>query len=212
MANCSVSKKALMCVGIIALIVIIDQIIKIIIKTHMYLREDFAIFDWFHICFTENRGMAFGMDIFGTLFLSIFRIVFAAFIVAYLRKVLQWQAPKGFLVCVSMILAGAFGNLVDNALYGLVFSESTYYQMASFVPFGEGYSSFLSGRVVDMFYFPLFEFDWPSWMPFVGGEHFLFFGAIFNMADASISCGGVATLLCYPKYLSKTLGRFLNHE
>lgn len=212
MRTCSFPKGGILSSAIVILVLIVDQFIKISVKTNMYLREDIQVFDWFHLFFTENKGMAFGMDFFGTLFLSIFRLVFSFFIIFYIRHTLRQHPPKAFIACISLVLAGAFGNIIDNTFYGLFFSESTPYQIASFVPWGEGYSQILSGRVVDMFYFPLFEFYWPLWVPVIGGQHFLFFSAIFNFADAAISCGGIAILLFYPKYLSQSLGLFLQHE
>ena len=186
-------------------IIIIDQIIKIAIKTQFLLEESYEIASWFQLRFTENRGMAFGMDFIGTGILTVFRLCAVAFFIYVLSKEVKKRAPIGFIVCLAMIIAGAFGNIVDNAFYGLIFTESAPYYAASFgalpahfVPMGQGYGTFLHGHVVDMFYFPLFQ--WPDWVPFLGGG--TFFGAIFNFADAAISVGAAAMILFYYKYLS----------
>lgn len=168
----------------------------------MYWHESIHITDWFYLFFTENNGMAFGMEIIGKLFLSTFRIVAVGLIIWYLVKIIRENYKTGYIVCISLILAGAIGNIIDSAFYGLIFNESTNTSIAHFVPFGDGYSSFLHGRVVDMFYFPIIDTTWPTWMPIVGGEHFIFFSPIFNFADASISCGIIALLIFYSKYLN----------
>lgn len=190
---------------IVTAILFIDQAIKVWVKTHMYRGESIRIADWFYIHFTENPGMAFGMEVFDKLFLTSFRIVAALAIIWYLWKLCTKsvsKVPVGYIVCLSCILAGAIGNIIDCVFYGAIFSESTYKDLAQFVTIGEGYAPWFYGKVVDMFYFPLIETNWPSWMPFVGGEHFIFFSPIFNFADASISCGIVALLLFYNKYLN----------
>lgn len=183
-------------------VLVIDQVIKIIVKTTMYWHESIRIADWFYIYFTENNGMAFGMEIFGKLFLTSFRIVAVSVIGWFLYKFVQKGLKTGFIVCVSLILAGALGNIIDSLFYGMVFNESTHAQIASFMPAEGGYAPFLYGKVVDMFYFPIIETNWPSWMPFIGGEHFIFFSPIFNFADAAISCGIIALLLFYSQYLN----------
>ena len=183
-------------------VLVIDQVIKIIVKTTMYWHESIRIADWFYIYFTENNGMAFGMEIFGKLFLTSFRIVAVSVIGWFLYKFVQKGLKTGFIVGVSLILAGALGNIIDSLFYGMVFNESTHAQIASFMPAEGGYAPFLYGKVVDMFYFPIIETNWPSWMPFIGGEHFIFFSPIFNFADAAISCGIIALLLFYSKYLN----------
>ena len=187
---------------IVFAVLIIDQIIKIWVKTNMYWHESIKITDWFYIYFTENNGMAFGMEIFNKIFLTGFRIIAAIAITWLLRQYVKKDYKTGFLVCVSLILAGAIGNIIDCVFYGEIFSESTHSLIAQFVPIGEGYSDWFYGKVVDMFYFPLIETNWPEWMPFVGGEHFIFFSPIFNFADAAISCGIIAMILFYGKYLS----------
>lgn len=183
-------------------VLIIDQVIKVIVKTHMYWHESIRITDWFYIYFTENNGMAFGLEIFGKLFLTSFRIVAVGVIGWFLYKFIKYGMKTGFIVCVSLILTGALGNIIDSVFYGVLFNESTYSQLATFMPEGGGYAPLLYGKVVDMFYFPIIETNWPAWMPFIGGDHFIFFSPIFNFADAAISCGIIALLLFYSKYLN----------
>ena len=187
-----------------AVLVVLDQIIKVLVKTNMDLGETIDVIgEWFKLHFVLNKGMAFGMSFVGTMFLALFRIAATALFIYLLYKIVKDKKyPKGLIVVVSMLIAGALGNLVDNFFYGLIFTESlpTYFAQgpAHLVPFGEGYGEFLSGKVVDMFYFPLFE--WPDWMPLVGGD--VFFGAIFNVADAAISIAFVLALCFYSKYLN----------
>ena len=190
---------------IVIAVLVIDQIIKIWVKTNMFWHESIKITDWFYIYFTENNGMAFGMEIFNKFFLTSFRIIAACAITWLLVDYVKKNYKTGFLVCVSLILAGALGNIIDCVLYGEIFSESTHSTLATLVPIGEGYSEWFYGKVVDMFYFPIIETNWPEWMPFVGGEHFIFFSPIFNFADASISCGIVALILFYGKYLNEII-------
>lgn len=189
---------------IIFSVLIIDQIIKVWVKTGMYYHESIRIADWFFIYFTENNGMAFGMEIIGKLFLTSFRIIAVIAIGWFLYKFVKQGMKTGFIVCIAMIMAGALGNIIDCVFYGVIFSESTHAQLATFLPEGGGYAPWLYGKVVDMFYFPIIDTHWPQWMPFVGGEHFIFFSPIFNFADASISCGIVALLLFYSKYLNES--------
>ena len=190
---------------IVIAVLVIDQIIKIWVKTNMYWHESIKITDWFYIYFTENNGMAFGMEIFNKIFLTSFRIIAAIAITWLLRQYVKKDYKTGFLVCVSLILAGAIGNIIDCVFYGEIFSESTHSLIAQFVPIGEGYSDWFYGKVVDMFYFPLIETNWPEWMPLVGGEHFIFFSPIFNFADAAISCGIIALILFYGKYFGNIM-------
>ena len=190
---------------IVIAVLVIDQIIKIWVKTNMYWHESIKITDWFYIYFTENNGMAFGMEIFNKFFLTGFRIMAAIAIAYLLVQYVKKNYKTGFLVCVSLILAGAIGNIIDCVFYGEIFSESTNSLLATFVPIGEGYSEWFFGKVVDMFYFPIIDAYWPTWMPLVGGEHFIFFSPIFNFADAAISCGIIALILFYGKYLSNIM-------
>jgi signal peptidase II len=189
---------------IIFAVLLIDQIIKIWVKTHMYWHDSIHITDWFYIFFTENRGMAFGMELFGKLFLTAFRIVAVVAIIWYLTKIIKQNLKIGYIVCVSLILSGAIGNIIDSVFYGVIFNESTNSTIATLFPAGGGYSTWLYGKVVDMFYFPIIDTTWPQWMPFVGGDHFIFFSPIFNFADSAISCGIIALLLFYGKYLNQS--------
>lgn len=188
---------------IVFAVLLIDQVIKIWIKTHMYLHENIHVTDWFYIYFTENNGMAFGMEVLPKLFLTLFRIVAVVLITWYLHKITtqKEKLKTGYVVCLAFILAGAIGNIIDCVCYGEIFSESTHYQIASWVPVGQGYADWLHGRVVDMFYFPIIDTHWPEWMPFWGGERFIFFSPIFNFADAAISCGIISLLIFYSSYL-----------
>ena len=165
----------------------------------MWLHEGRRVTDWFYILFTENRGMAFGMELFDKYFLTSFRIVAVALLSWYIASCIKRGAKWGFLICLTMILAGAAGNIIDCLFYGMIFNDPQPPAVAEFVPWGEGYAPVMLGRVVDMFYFPLVEWDWPSWFPFCGGEHFIFFSPIFNFADACISCGCIAMVLFYYK-------------
>ena len=182
--------------------IIIDQIIKVIVKTNMYWHESIRVTDWFYIYFTENIGMAFGMEIFDKLFLTLFRIAAVILIGWYLKNSIKKGLKTGYIVCISLILAGALGNIIDSVFYGVIFNESTHSVIATFLPEGGGYSSWFHGKVVDMFYFPIIDTNWPDWIPFVGGKHFIFFSPIFNFADASISCGMIALILFYSKYIN----------
>ncbi len=192
-----------MAVIIVIAILLIDQILKIWVKTNMHLHECITITDWFKICFIENKGMAFGMEIGSKLVLSLFRIVAVSVIGYYIYLQVKQKARTGYIVCLAMVMAGAIGNIIDCMFYGLIFNASSEFYTSYFVPFGEGYAPFLMGKVVDMFYFPLIVSTWPDWMPMVGGEDFVFFSPIFNFADASISVGVVLLLLFYRKELSK---------
>lgn len=186
--------------------IVIDQVIKVAVKLNMYLHESFSVCgDWFYIYFTENKGMAFGMEFGGKLFLTCFRLVAVSLLGYYLYRIIRnTKFPVGYIVSIALVFAGAMGNIIDSLFYGEIFTHSMG-RVASLVPFGEGYGDFLYGAVVDMFYFPLFSFDWPEWMPFVGGEHFIFFSPIFNFADACISCSIVSILLFYLNCINKPL-------
>lgn len=188
---------------IIVAILLIDQAIKIWVKTSMSLHESIHITNWFYITFIENNGMAFGMQLGSKIILSLFRVAAICLLAYYIILQVRKNARTGYIVCLSMVLAGAAGNLIDCMFYGLIFNESSPYYLSYFVPFGSGYAPFLMGKVVDMFYFPLIETEWPLWMPFVGGEHFVFFSPVFNFADASISVSVVWLLLFYRAEISK---------
>lgn len=194
--------KAWMAVAIVVAILLIDQIIKIEVKTNMTLGEAKRVTDWFYIEFIENNGMAYGMKFINKLVLSLFRLFAIGFIGYYLAKIIKKNvAPLGYIVLIAMVLAGAAGNLIDCLFYGLIFDASTPFTVSQFVPFGEGYSTFLHGKVVDMFYFPIIQTTWPEWVPYFGGSEYVFFSPVFNFADACICVGVVALLLFYRKQL-----------
>ena len=194
--------KGRVAVLVILAILLIDQAIKIWVKTSMTLHESIHITDWFYIAFIENNGMAFGMQLGSKIILSLFRVVAIALLGYYIWQQVHRQAKTGYIILLSMVLAGAAGNLIDCMFYGLVFNASSPYYLSYFVPFGTGYAPFLMGKVVDMFYFPLIESDWPQWVPFVGGDHFVFFSPVFNFADSCISVSVVWLLLFYRKEIS----------
>ena len=191
-----------MAVIIVIAILLVDQIIKVWVKTHMHLHECIAITDWFKICFIENKGMAFGMEIGSKLVLSVFRIFAVCVIGYYIYLQVKQKVRTGYIICLSMVLAGALGNIIDCMFYGLIFNASSPFYVSYFVPFGDGYAPFLMGKVVDMFYFPLIVTTWPDWLPIVGGDDFVFFSPIFNFADASISVAVVLLLVFYRRELS----------
>lgn len=180
----------------------VDQAIKVAVKTGMYLHESIRVTDWFYILFTENRGMAFGMELFDKFFLTSFRIVAVAILIWFIAKKIQTGIGWGYLSCLILILAGAAGNIFDCLFYGMIFNNPPAPMVAEWVPWGTGYASMMLGKVVDMFYFPLVEWDWPMWLPMWGGEHFIFFSPIFNFADASISCGVIALILFHKKQIA----------
>ena len=198
--NLSAKSRSWIVLALIVLVIVIDQVIKILVKTNMSLGESIPVFgDWFEISFVENNGMAFGMQFLGKTFLTLFRICAIGFLIWLLRKMLKsGKYPFGFIVCVALILSGAAGNLIDCLFYGEIFTSSNG-QVAELVSYGDGYSSFMHGRVVDMFHFPLFT--WPDWLPLVGGD--IFFAPVFNFADACISCSVVALLIFYRDIIFK---------
>jgi|GEM_PF-4513 len=196
-------KKAL---ALIFGVLFIDQFVKIWIKTHMYLGESYRVSgEWFYLHFVENPGMAFGLQLggdYGKLLLTVFRLAAVAGIGYYLYKLFSKQVRPLLLVCVALIFAGAMGNIVDSVFYGKIFNTSDAWDqnIAEFLPAAGGYAGWLHGQVVDMFYFPVLEGQWPAWLPDQmdesyfdwvprAGEQFLFFRPVFNIADASISVG-----------------------
>ena len=192
-----------MAILVVFAVLLIDQVIKIWVKTSMTLHESIHVTDWFYITFIENNGMAFGMQLGSKIILSLFRIIAISALGYYIWLEVKRQAKTGYIVCLSLVLAGAAGNLIDCMFYGLMFNASSPYYLSYFVPFGTGYAPFLMGKVVDMFYFPLIETEWPTWMPFVGGEHFVFFSPVFNFADSCISVSVVWLLLFYREQIGK---------
>lgn len=198
--------RTLKCILIILSILIVDQVLKIIIKTNMTLYEQIPVFgNWFIIHFVENRGMAFGMNLpggSGKLILSIFRLVAIGAIIWYIGHLIKLKAHSGLLITMSMVLAGAIGNMIDSAFYGMIFSESTPIQAATMFPQGGGYDTFLHGNVVDMFYLPVLTGVYPDWVPRVGGQGFIFFRPVFNIADASISIAVVILLFRQKRFFA----------
>jgi signal peptidase II len=195
-------------VSLIILILLVDQIIKIQVKTTMTIGESITIFgNWFFIKFIENPGMAFGMDIPGKLgkpVLTVFRIIAVIAIGWYLRELIRKQVKTGLILCVALIFAGAMGNIIDSVFYGLIFNESTYYTVAQIFPKEGNYGAILHGRVVDMLYFPIIRGVFPSWFPFSAGQEFIFFRPIFNIADSSISVGIISILLFQKKFFHES--------
>ncbi len=195
--------KGVLALVIILVVILLDQILKIWIKTHFYLGEDYEITSWFRLCFVENNGMAFGWEIGSKLLLTLFRIVLTILLILYIWRIRnRADISRGYIVCLSLITAGAAGNIIDCAFYGVIFNNPAPPAIATLFPDGGGYGTLLHGRVVDMLYFPLFSFYWPEWMPFIGGERFLFFQPVFNLADAAISVGIVVLILFFRKQLS----------
>lgn len=188
---------------IILSVVILDQALKIWIKTNFYMGESVHITDWFQLCFIENNGMAFGMEIGNKLFLTLFRIVAVVALIYYICRIKSREYIKrGYIACCALITAGAAGNIIDCLFYGLIFDNPFPPEIATLLPEEGGYAPLFYGKVVDMLYFPLFSFYWPDWMPFVGGDHFLFFQPIFNLADAAITIGILSLILFYHKSIS----------
>lgn len=194
--------------ALIALILLLDQSLKFVIKLNMTIGQEVPVFgNWFIIHFTENEGMAFGLSIggqYGKLMLSLFRLVAIGIIIYYLLSLIRQKSHHpGLIYCVSLILAGAIGNMIDSAFYGLIFSASSYHTVATLFPEGGGYGSFLHGKVVDMFYFPIIRGEYPEWLPIVGGEEFIFFRPVFNIADSSITIGVLLILIFQKKFFSR---------
>ena len=193
-------KRQILVFSLMALAVIIDQVIKIAVKTNMHLGEAIYVCgEWCQIRFIENPGMAFGLELFSKFFLTSFRVIAVGLLFYYLLKILkEGKQPFGYILCIAFILAGAMGNLIDCLFYGEIFTDS-FGKVAEFVSWGDGYASFMHGKVVDMFYFPLFT--WPRWVPIIGGD--IFFGPVFNFADACVSCAMIAMLIYYRNIILK---------
>lgn len=190
---------------IIAVVIIIDQAVKIWVKTHFFYGEAVDVTSWFKIQFIENNGMAFGMELGSKLLLTWFRIIAVAAFCYYLYKIRnRADLPRGYVACIALITAGALGNVIDCIAYGVIFNDPAPTQVAQFLPPEGGYATLFNGKVVDMLHFPLCSWTWPEWMPLVGGNHFEFFQPIFNIADACLSCSVIALILFYSKHLLTT--------
>ena len=205
------SGDGILAIVIIALLLVVDQTIKVLVKTHMCLGDSIHITDWFQILFIENNGMAYGMTLFNKLVLSLFRIVAIAAIGYYLWRLVRQPHKRAYVVCVAMVLAGAAGNIFDSMFYGLIFDQSTFSNVSHLVPFGTGYSSFLYGKGVDMFYFPIIVSHYPDWVPMKGGEDFVFFSPIFNFADSCI-CVSVALIFLFFRNELERIGEVMGYR
>ena len=195
-------KGAIPVIAVIA-IVFIDQLIKFAVKTNFCLHESVEITSWMYLLFVENSGMAFGMSFIGTMFLTIVRIALVVLLTLYLRQIVVNRFPRGYIICVSMVLAGALGNIIDCLFYGLLFGPSTYTEVAQFLPEGGGYAPFFFGKVVDMFYFPIIDTTFPDWMPLIGGNPFRFFAPVFNFADSCVTCGALYLILFQWRFFAR---------
>ncbi len=201
-------KKTIVALAIIFGVLVLDQVIKIWVKTHMQMGEEIHLISnkiMFH--FTENPGMAFGMELGGTwgkLVLSLFRILAISGLTYYLVRIIKAGENTFYIACIALVIAGATGNLIDSAFYGLIFNES-YGQVATMFPAGGGYESFLYGNVVDMFYCPVIDTHYPDWFPFVGGDRLMFFRPVFNVADSAITVSVFLMIIFYKKVFRKTV-------
>lgn len=193
--------KRFICIAIFIAIIVLDQISKIWVKTHMALGSSIWIADWFQINFQENNGMAFSIEMGPKVFLTLFRIVAVGGLIYIIRKLIKEGYKTGFIVCMTLITAGALGNIIDCVFYGVLFSDS-HRQIAEFMPADGGYGSWLNGKVVDMLYFPLCRL--PEWVPVFGGD--IFFRPVFNIADSAVCTGVFSVLVFERKELSKFMG------
>lgn len=191
----------------IILVLIMDQVLKVWVKTNMMLGEEFSVLgNWFYIHFTENEGMAFGMTLgggYGKLALSLFRIVAVILIGWYLFYLTKTKSHKGLIFSVSLVFVGALGNIIDSVFYGIIFSQSNFHSVAEFLPEAGGYGGILHGKVVDMFYFPIIRGMYPEWIPYKGGDYFIFFRPVFNIADTAITTGVITLIVFQRRFFKK---------
>ncbi len=193
--------------AMVVVLLVIDQIIKVYVKTHFCLGESVRVTDWFFLEFVENNGMAWGMSFIGKLWLSLFRSAAIIVLVWYLHRIIRAGKHRLlYICCVALVLTGAVGNMLDSMFYGLMFNASSPYYVSYTVPFGDGYAPFLMGKVVDMFRFPLFTYTWPEWVPLWGGQQGTFFDPVFNFADACVTVGIISLLLFCRKELEELGG------
>jgi len=193
--------------AMVLVLLVIDQIIKVYIKTHFCLGESVRVTDWFYIEFVENNGMAWGMSFIGKFWLSLLRTAAIIVLTWYLHKIIcKGTYRKVYIYLVALVLTGAIGNMIDSMFYGLMFTASSTSYVSYLVPFGTGYSEFFMGKVVDMFRFPFFTYTWPEWVPFFGGSHGTFFDPVFNFADSCVSVGVISLLLFCRKELEQLGG------
>lgn len=205
----SKTKTSWLVTAMVMVLLIIDQVIKLYVKTHFCLGESVRVTDWFYIEFVENNGMAWGMSFIGKIWLSLLRTVAIVAIIWYLRKIIKQGTYRLlYIILVTLVLTGAIGNMIDSMFYGLIFNASSFHYVSYFVPFGTGYADFMTGKVVDMFRFPFFTFTWPSWVPLWGGSSTTFFDPVFNFADACVSVGVISLLLFCRKELENIDGSF----
>lgn len=205
-ANDTASRRlrSMITIAVIIGVIILDQTLKIWVKTGFYLGECVEITSWFKLLFIENNGMAFGMEFGSKLLLTLFRVAAVSALIWYIVRLLRIHPTikTGYIVALSLITAGAAGNIFDCLFYGVIFNNPAPPEVAVMFPDGGGYAGLFHGRVVDMLYFPLFSFDWPQWMPWLGGGHFVFFQPIFNLADAAITVGMAILLIFYSRYIT----------
>lgn len=197
------NRRVWIATAIIIAVLVADQALKIWVKTHFYLGEEVKILPWFRLMFVENNGMAFGMEIGSKLLLTILRIALVVLLLWYIKAIGSIRGVKrGYIVCLALIVAGALGNIIDCVFYGEIFNDPFPPRIAELFPAGGGYGTWMHGKVVDMLYFPLFSFNWPAWMPMVGGERFVFFQPVFNLADSAITVGVLCLIFFYSKEIA----------
>lgn len=206
-------KTSWLVTAMVVVLLVIDQVIKLYIKTHFCLGESVRVTDWFYIEFVENNGMAWGMSFIAKFWLSILRTVAIVVLLWYLHRIIkQGTYRRLYVFMVALVLTGAIGNMIDSIFYGLIFNASSTEYVSYFVPFGSGYAGFLTGKVVDMFRFPFFSYTWPEWVPFFGGSHGTFFDPVFNFADACVTVGVLSLLFFCHKELEQLGGEKKNDK